>query len=190
MKTLFLATITAACLAIAAPTFAAPKGDKPDKPNRQMRDGQKAERVNKLFSKIEDKLGRELTADQKQQITQATRRSMQGMKSLQQDFIQSIANAMKISTDEVKQAIKPQPGQGKNRQKGAALDPAGRITAALETHLNRKLTDEETTAITAAIDTRKAAAKPVMEEYVASLAKITGLTVDDVKGLLPKRMES
>ena len=185
---MLIATLAAACLAFAAPTLAAPKGDKPNKQDRKQADGQKKEKGEKLCARLEDKLGHELTADQKQQIQQSTRSNMQSLKPVQEKFVESVATAVRISTKEVKQAIKSKPADGQKKQKGAAIDPAARIYAALETHLNRKLTEDETKAIDSAIEARKAAAAPIQEQYVASLAKITGLSADDVKSLLPRRM--
>lgn len=184
MKTLSLVLLSLLCLAIAAPAFAGPKRDKANKQKQQQNDTQKGE---KLFEKIQTKLGHDLTDDQKQQIIQAQRDMAQDLKPLHQSMLQSIADAVKISTDEVKQAIKPQPDQPKVK---GQRDPAARITTALETHLNRKLTEDESKAIASAIDARKEASKPIQDQFITDLAKITGLSVEDVKTILPRKAEA
>jgi hypothetical protein len=184
MKTLTLTLITLLCIATISPAFAGAKRDKPNKQKQQQNDTQRGE---KLFEKIQDKLGHELTADQKQQITQAQRTMAQDLKPLQQGFLQSIADSLKLSTDEVKQAIKAQAQQPKVK---GQHDPAARITAALETHLNRKLTEDESKAITSAIDARKEAAKPIQQKFADELAKITGLSAEDVKTILPRKADA
>lgn len=187
MKKLILTGLTVLSMAVAAPTFAGGKANKADKPNHKQDNGGQAQRGEKIFAKIEEKLGKELTAEQKQQITETTRHTMQDMKPIQQSFIQNIATAVKISPDEVKAAIKiKQPkvkGQGKQ-----ALDPESRICSALEAKLDRKLTDEEIKAIEAAIETRKTDAKPIQHDYVEAMAKITGLTADQLTEIVPKQL--
>ena len=187
MKRLILTSLTVVAIALASPVFAAGKADKTNKPHRLQNNAPTTQRGDKLFAKIEEKLGHELTADQKQQIQQTTRETMKDMRPIQQSFVQNIANAVKVSPDQVKEAIKAKAPRVKGQGKQNA-DPESRICSALETKLDRKLNDEEIKAIEGAIETRKTDAKPVVQDYIESLAKITGLTSDQVTEIVPKQM--
>ena len=124
-----------------------------------------------LLEKLEAKLGRALSETEKKEIGDALKTAEQKLHEAQDEFVGAVADATGLTLDQVKAALK-----------GAARGPAQ--GKALENALGRKLTATERAAVRAAIKARCEAKKAAMDELIATIASITGLTEDEVKEAL------
>lgn len=133
---------------------------------------------NNLVTRLEAKLGKSLSAEQREQIGDASKQSVEKLKALQGTFVTNIASAVKLPTTDIEPMMpkigEPNPGFDKN------------MIPKLETKLARKLTADELAAIRKADTAKKSAMKPVQDNYAAQLAKITGLSVEVIRPMLPK----
>lgn len=159
---------------------AAPEQKRPNrKPATQQQDGAKKQRGAVIFQKIEAKLGKELTEDQKQQILAVMQTSRAKLQESNQKFISDVAAALKMSVEDLRSIIGPEA-----REPGAERKP-GNMRQKIEEALKRQLTEEELAAIKAAAAARREAAMPVRKEMLESIAGITGLSAADLQEIMP-----
>ncbi len=149
--------------AVSAPTTGSPTAT-PTKPPPLPKPGTLGKG---LVEKLEAKLGRSLSDTEKQELGAAVKTAEDALKDAQDESIAAIAEATGLSLEQVKTALK---------------DPA--LLRNLEKQLARKLTTTERNAIRAALMARAAASKAAMDEFIATIASLTGLTEDEVKDVL------
>ena len=120
-----------------------------------------------LVEKLEAKLGRSLSDTEKQELGAAVKTAEAALKEAQDESIAAIAAATGLSVEQVKTALGgPTP------------------LRSLEKLLGRRLTAAERDAIRAAMKARNAASRAAMDEFIATISSITGLTEDEVKDAL------
>ena len=133
---------------------------------------------NSLVTKLEAKLDKPLTADQRAKIGETSKESADKLKSLQAEFVEKIAKAVNLPASDI------QPMMPKIGESNAGFDK--NMIPKLEAKLGRKLTTDELAAIRTADAAKKSAMKPVQEKFAKQLAGISGLAIETVRVMLPK----
>jgi len=133
---------------------------------------------NSLIAKLEAKLDKPLTADQRAKIAEASKKSAEELKSLQAEFVEKIAKAVKLPVSDI------QPMMPKIGEANPGFDK--NMIPKLETKLGRKLSAAEMDTIRKADTAKKSAMKPVQDKFAKQLAEITGLAIETVRAMLPK----
>jgi len=131
----------------------------------------KPDRLAGLIARIEDKLDRALTDEEKTEIADALKAEAQASRDAQGDAVEAIAEATGLALDKVKEALKGNPR-------------GPEILQRLADQLGRALTDAERKAVVAALKARADARKAAHEQLIATVASITGLTEDEANEVL------
>lgn len=135
-----------------------------------------AQPSSELELKIEAKLGRPLTADQKQRITKAAQAYPSSLRGPHAKFIQDVARSLN-QTDDVVGALIPMNSIGTD---GAEKS----VVPKLEGKLNRKLNPGEIQRIKALDDARKASLKALQDAYARQLSSISGVPLPAMTEIL------
>jgi hypothetical protein len=130
-----------------------------------------------LVQKIEAKLGKPLTAQQKQDMVLVLRQGINGLREAQLAFVQSLSGTTGLPVATI-QEMMPRIG-GDN----TGLDK--NIIPKIEARLGRRLTNSQLQSIREADNTKKAAMVPIQNNMAQGLSRITGLSADDIKAMLP-----
>jgi hypothetical protein len=129
-----------------------------------------------FLQKIEARMGRSLTNQERMQFFQATKTWVSSMNAAVDKFARKLTEITGVPYNDTK-AMMPQFGKMTEPYKKDVIPQ-------LEAKLGRKLTQEEMQKIMAAYKEKEAATKPLIEQYVGKLTSLTGLTEKDIKELL------
>lgn len=120
------------------------------------------------IERLEKKLGRALTQEEKTAIGDAKKAAEQAIQDARIESVEAIAAATNLSIEQVKTAL------------ATAKTPTDLIKA-LQKAAKTKLTTEQKQAIKAALKAAKDAEKAAKEEFFNTVASLLGLTPEDVK---------
>ena len=168
IATIFIMSLSANGFCGQTPARRAPQ---PNRAHQPQMDGM-------LLQKIEAKLGKALTVEQRKELGQAAQTMAAALKAEQQKFIAAIAAASGVTEAQVAEMM-PKVGQD-----NTGFDK--NMMPKLETILGRPLTPDELQKIREADDAKKAAMKPIQEKLAENAARISGLKKEDVLEMLPK----
>ncbi|MFN3926196.1 MAG: hypothetical protein ACK4QL_02500 [Pseudanabaenaceae cyanobacterium] len=142
-------------------------GTKPPKPARMS---------SSLIKKLENLKQRKFTEAEKQELHKATQKMEAALKPSHEKFIQEVARISLVSVADVRQSVM-KPGQ------------AGSINSLiikLNTIGGRAINNQQRAQLEVADRERKKQVLAVREQYAKDIAKITGLTPQQVMSQLPK----
>lgn len=131
-----------------------------------------------LLPKIESRLGRPLSVEQRKQLGAAAQETMASLRAAQGRFVQSVAQVSGLSPSDIA-AMMPTIGQA-NEGFDKNMIPK------IEAKLGRPLTPQQLQAINKADSDKKAAMGPVQQNFARSIARITGLPYAEVLAMLPR----
>ena len=131
-----------------------------------------------LISRIESKLGRGLTAQQRQEIERVIRQSASALADCQNQFLERVAAILSTPESRVK-AIFASSGPGE-------LDFDRGLIPKLEGQLGRVLSTSEIDQLRKADAQRQEAVRPVQMRLAERLATVTRLPADEIRDLLTK----
>lgn len=131
-----------------------------------------------LEAKIEGRLGKALTADQKQRLDRQLIEYTRTVLAPHAKFIQDVAKSVN-QTDDVVAPMVP-----RSSSPSESIDKA--VVAKLEAKLARKLTPAEQARIKALDDGRKALIKVLQDNHAKQVAAIVGLPANIISEMLPK----
>ena len=131
-----------------------------------------------ILGRIEAKIGHELTVNQRRTIQESAQKEVSALKAEQDKFVVAIAGITKLPEEKIREFM---PKIGGNN---AGFDK--NMIPKLEKALGRSLTTGEMEKIRAADKAKKAAMKPIQEEFAGTIAKVSGLKKEDALALLPK----
>jgi len=129
-----------------------------------------------FLQKLEARMGRSLTGQEKVQFFQATKTWVGSMNDAVDTFARKLTEITGVPYSDTK-AMMPRFGQMTEPYRKDVLPQ-------LEAKLGRKLTQEETQKIVAAYKEKEAVTKPLLQKYVDKLTSLTGLPEKDIKELL------
>lgn len=131
-----------------------------------------------LTLKIESKLGRELTNDEKRAYLIAVRKVIAEIELIQQKFVKDIAEITGITTDKIWDWIP---------QQGRQPDPKYKnMISKIEKELDRKLTKEEIDKIMKADENKKKSLLTAQSKFADELSQITGIPMKEIMFMLQK----
>lgn len=129
-----------------------------------------------LFQKIEARLGRPLTDDQRRQFAIAATRLRNAMLPPQQKFAQAVAQIFKLPLAEV-HAMDPATGGNTGFDSG--------MIPKLEVRIGRSLTPQELQQVRTADNAKKAELSQIESKWVPQFVQSTGLSREQLLQLLP-----
>jgi len=135
-------------------------------------------RAQGIIGKIEAKIGRELTTNQRRSIQEAAQKEVRALKAEQDKFVVAIAGITKLPKEKIWEFM---PKIGGNN---AGFDK--NMIPKLEKSLGRSLTTGEMEKIRAADKAKKTAMKPIQEAFAGTIARESGLSKEEALALLPK----
>lgn len=130
-----------------------------------------------LLYKLEAKLGKPLTFEQRKQVDAATKENIEGLATCQKDYAKEIAEITGLPADDI-QGMLPVIGQ-------PLVVTDKNLLPRIEQKLGRPLAQTELQRVREADAKKKEAMKPVRDAYVRRLADITALPSSDIDGMLP-----
>lgn len=146
--------------------------------NKDEKENEPVVKKSQLMQKIEAKLGRELTGDEKRAYLVAVRKAISEIETIQQKFVKDISDITDITTDKIWDWI---PQQGKEP------DPKyKKMFSKIEKEMGRKLKQSEIDEIMKADKNKKKAIFADQEKFAKELSGITGIPVKDIMLMLPK----
>lgn len=131
-----------------------------------------------LIPKLEAKMGRSMTKDEKMRFRQAAVAWKDGMTAAVEKFARKLSEITGVPFEETN-AMMPKFGQMTEPYKKDVLQK-------LEEKLGRKLTQDENKKIIAAAQEKKKDMEPVLEQFIKSLESITGLSKEQIREIIPK----
>lgn len=156
--------VTLSVLAVVASVAVAQPRPQPDNPSA------------KILAKLETKLGKPLSFEQRNQVTEAVKNQVEALKSSQTSFQQTLADLTGLSVDEIKKVLAMAVKFGGEDNKAISQ---------IETKIQRKLTSDEMRKVREAIRDRNDARRSLQEQMAKRLGEITGLGEGDVMEILP-----
>jgi len=131
-----------------------------------------------MIQKIEAKMGKSLTTAQSNQLRDAFSASAKDMVAAQDEFIKSIAKTFGMKESDVRPFI-PQIGRDNS-------DFDKNMMPKIERKIGRAITRDERQRVIEADNRKKGKIRPIQERLAKSISGITGLSLSEVKSLLPR----
>ncbi|MHC9540091.1 MAG: hypothetical protein AB9903_11275 [Vulcanimicrobiota bacterium] len=129
-----------------------------------------------FLQKLEAKMGRSLTQEEKMKFLQETMKWKNGMTAAVETFARSLTDITGVPFEQTN-AMMPKFGQMTEPYKKDVMPR-------LEEKLGRKLTQEETQKIMKAYQEKEKITGPLLQDYFQKLSSITGLPEETIKGIL------
>ena len=126
-----------------------------------------------LMQKIEARLGKPMTSDQRQQFARTATTLRDASLMPQQQFLQDIARNFKLPLPDV-QAVAQASGAGSRD-----------MISRLEVRLGRSVTSEELQQVRMADNATNAKISEIQSQFVLQFVQITGLSREQMQQLLP-----
>lgn len=130
-----------------------------------------------LVARVETKLGKPLTAEQRQEIGAAAKETMANLKQAQDAFVAGVAKIVELPEQEIRDML-PQVG---NVVPGFDKD----MVKKLETKFGKPLSAEQLRQIGEVDAAKKRTMGPIQQKFAERVAKVTGLKAEEVRQMLP-----
>ncbi len=145
--------------------------------NAAVKSPNKSPATDGLLQRIEQRSGRTLTADERQNATGAIRTMVEGLNPPREKFVSEISRISGVSEARVWEMM-PRIGGPLNQDKN--------MIPKLEEAMRRKLTNEELTAVRTADQQKKTAIREIRQTFAQAVSKVTGVPAEDLLAMLPK----
>lgn len=134
-------------------------------------------KVPALLQKVEAQRGQPLTFEQRQQFARVAANLRDALLPAQQQFVRAVAQTFKLAEREVESML---PAIGADK-----LGFDNNIIPQIEARRGRAISPQELQQIRAADNSKKAEMSEIQSRYAAELARIAGLSKDQIQRMLP-----
>ena len=142
------------------------------------KDKEPVTKKSQLVQKLESRLGRELTNDEKKAYLVAVRKTIAEIELIQQKFVKDISEITDIATSKIWDWIPRQGSQPDPKYK--------KMISKIEKELDRKLKKEEISKIMKADENKKNSIRTAQKKFADELSEITKIPANDILLMLPK----